>query len=116
MRLTMLELKVSDWPAAVAWYRTALGLKVLLRVEEDGYALLDAGPLKLALKRAEAAGPPSALLLFEVADLDAQRQRLLALGVTEQGPPMDSGENHRRWTFTGFEGQRVCLYEWNTAS
>ena len=43
-----------------SWYREALGLRVLVRMVDDGYALLEAGETRLALLLArETAGEPS---------------------------------------------------------
>ncbi len=41
--LYCIELRTANWPASVEWYRQVLGLRVLVRVVDDGYALLEAG-------------------------------------------------------------------------
>jgi predicted enzyme related to lactoylglutathione lyase len=35
-----IELRTAQWHRMLSWYRDVLGLRTLLRVEEDGYALL----------------------------------------------------------------------------
>jgi hypothetical protein len=42
-QLFSVELRTSQWGALVEWYRSVLGLMVLVRVVDDGYALLAAG-------------------------------------------------------------------------
>ena len=69
MDLYLVELTVADWPAAVAWYRDRLGLPVELIDEPNRYALLAAGPGRVALK-AGTPTPGTTTLVFRVADLD----------------------------------------------
>ena len=38
--LYCVELRTDQWEVAVKWYRETLGLRVLVRVVEDGYALV----------------------------------------------------------------------------
>jgi len=47
--LYCIELRTANWQSSVEWYRSALGLKVLVRVVDDGYALIEAGETRLAL-------------------------------------------------------------------
>jgi catechol 2,3-dioxygenase-like lactoylglutathione lyase family enzyme len=107
----MVELTVSDWPAAVDWYRDVLGLGLLLRVEADRFALFQAGPARLALKAGEAA-PGGALLAFEVDDLSAWLKRLAGRGVAPEGPVKVSPEGYRQALLRGPDGQRLSLFEW----
>jgi predicted enzyme related to lactoylglutathione lyase len=41
--LYCVEIRTADWERSVRWYRETLGLKVLVRVTDDGYALLEMG-------------------------------------------------------------------------
>ena len=41
--LYCVELRTPQWETAVKWYREALGLRVLVRVVDEGYALFEAG-------------------------------------------------------------------------
>ena len=54
--LYCVELRTENWPRLVKWYREVLGLRVLVRVIDDGYALLEAGETRLALYRARVDG------------------------------------------------------------
>jgi predicted enzyme related to lactoylglutathione lyase len=115
VRLYLVELAVSDWPAAVAWYADALGLEVTLRDEANRFALLAAGQGRLALKAGEPA-PGSTRLTFEVDDLDAALARLARHGAAADGPVKVSAEGYRRAHVRGPDGQRLCLFEWAAPS
>src|SRR4051794_7733800 len=90
--LAFAEIKVADWPGMVRWYVDILGLRPLLEDATHEFALLDAGAARVALKGGGTTGLPRDLvrLVFEVADVDADRERLarddLAIGPTEKSP------------------------------
>ena len=69
--LYCVELRTQNWQTMLNWYREVLGLRVLVRVIDDGYALLDAGETRLALLARPAAGEASRRisLAFEVSDV-----------------------------------------------
>ena len=81
--LYALELRTQQWAALVQWYRHALGLRSLVRVDEDEYALLAAGAARLSIVGRPEVEPASTrqLLIFEVDDLAAAIERLQAAGV-----------------------------------
>ena len=54
--LYCVELRTENWDQLVEWYREVLGLRVLVRVIDDGYALLEAGETRLALLAREKCG------------------------------------------------------------
>ena len=108
--LAFVELRVADWPAAVAWYRDLLGLPVVLHVEADRFALLQAGPANLALKAGQPQ-PGTILLSFEVVDLPAALARLEALGVSPEAPLKVSPEGYRRALLRDPDGYRLCLFD-----
>src|SRR5437660_11758816 len=109
--LAFVELQVADWPAAVAWYRDVLGLPVVLRVEADQFALLQAGSGQLALKAGQPQ-PGSILLTFEVEDLPAELEHLARLGVMQEAPLKASTEGYRRALLLQPDGCRLELYDW----
>ena len=47
--LYCIEPRTQNWEQMVRWYREVLGLRVLVRVMEDGYALVEAGDTRIAL-------------------------------------------------------------------
>ncbi len=111
--LYCIELRTADWPASVDWYRNALGLKVLVRVVDDGYALLEAGETRLALLAREAPGEPSLRIsfAFEVHDLNAAISRLERAGVEVSAARLSS-EELREINLTDPDGNRIRLFSW----
>src|SRR6056300_1115598 len=76
--LFSVELRTAQWDEMVTWYRNVLGLRVLVRVIDDGYALFEAGDTRVAILSRENAGEASGRwsLGFEVTDLEAAYIRL----------------------------------------
>lgn len=110
----MVEIQVADWPRSLSWYRDVLGLSVLLEDVPRRFALLDAGPGRVALKGDDSsrAGRDSARLVFQVDDLDAERSRLLSLGETV-GPMIDHpDERFREARLLDPDGTPITLFAW----
>lgn len=107
--LYTVELRTARWPDMVAWYRDVLGLRMLVRSAEEGYALLAAGDVRLAILARPAAARSSDRwsLAFEVADLDAARARLAA--ATE---PRTHAEGYRELVVVDPDGNRLRLFTW----
>jgi predicted enzyme related to lactoylglutathione lyase len=113
LALYLTEIKVTQWPASVRWYVEVLGLRLALEDAANEYALLEAGPGRLALK-AGAGGVlarEAVRLVFEVADVDAERDRLLGLGVAVSLPE-ESTEGYRAIRLHDPEGTPVTLFCW----
>jgi catechol 2,3-dioxygenase-like lactoylglutathione lyase family enzyme len=113
LTLFAVELRSSRWEPLVAWYRDALGLRVLLRVVDDRYALLAAGPVRLALLGRDRDEPVGRRwsLAFEVADLEAARERLVAAGV-DAPAPVANPEGFRELVVSDPDGNRIRLFTW----
>ena len=112
--LFLTEIKVTDWPRAVRWYVEILGLRVVLSDPEPQYALLAAGSGRVALKGggAEDLGRDAVRLVFQVEDADAERARLLDLGVAV-GPTRESPrEGYREVRLNDPEGMPIALFSW----
>jgi predicted enzyme related to lactoylglutathione lyase len=117
--LFAVEIRSARWESLVAWYRDALGLEVLLRVIDDRYALLAAGSARLAILGREDAVPPGSRwsqssrwsLAFEVADLEAVRERLVAAGSMSPEPTANP-EGFREFVVTDPDGNRIRLFAW----
>jgi predicted enzyme related to lactoylglutathione lyase len=109
------EIVVTDWPRTVRWYVEALRLSLLLEDAPRRYALLGAGPGRLALKGGAPSGAPrdGVRLIFEVDDLDSERERLARLDVAV-GPPEDSPEGYRAIRLCDPEGTPITLFRWTT--
>jgi len=112
--LFAIEIRTATWADLVEWYRDALGLRVLLRVVDDRYALLEAGAVRLAiLGRTAAAGESSRWsLAFEVDDLDAAHARLTAAGAAAAAPTANP-EGFRELVVTDPDGNRLRLFAWS---
>ena len=110
--LFSVELRTARWEPLVAWYRDILGLKLLLRVVEDDYALLDAGAARLAIMGRQSPGDASGRwsLGFESADLDAVFRRL---GTAADGPPRSNPEGFRELVAFDPDGNKVRLFAWH---
>ncbi len=115
LELFMTEVRVFDWAKTLAWYVEVLGLKVLVRDEPNGFALLGAGQGRLALRRSMATCEAinHARLVFRVADVDAERARLLAAGVPVTVPVENERESYREVRLTDPEGTGITLFTWS---
>ena len=111
--LYSVELRTARWHELVAWYRMVLGLRVLMRVVDDGYALLDAGDTRLAILFRPDPGAASGRwsLGFEVEDLDGVVGRLLAAGIAVP-PPATHAEGFRELVLSDPDGNRIRLFAW----
>ncbi len=117
--LFAVEIRSARWESLVAWYRDALGLEVLLRVVDDRYALLAAGAARLAILGRDETPPPGSRwsqsrrwsLAFEVADLEAVRERLVAAGSMSPEPTANP-EGFREFVVTDPDGNRIRLFAW----
>ena len=100
----------------VEWYRGVLGLRVLLRVIDDEYALIEAGDTRLAILGRPSPGEasPRWSLGFEVGDLDALRARLAASGAAIDAPGKHS-EGFREIVVADPDGNRLRLFSWPAA-
>ena len=111
--LFAVEIRSPRWEPLVAWYRDVLGLGVLLRVIDDRYALLAAGPARLVILGRDETAPESRRwsLAFEVTDLEAARGRLVAAGNTAHEPTTNP-EGFRELVVADPDGNRVRLFAW----
>lgn len=111
--LYLVQLTVANCPASLRWYQEALGAKLLLMREPEGFALLRLGGGRVALK-AGTPIPGNTLLTFEVANLEAELARLATNGLHAQGPVQVSAEGYRSAIFTDPDGHRISLFEWTS--
>lgn len=111
--LFSIELRSSHWAALVGWYRDVLGLRVLIRAVDDGYALLQAGTARLTILDRPEADPASRRwsLAFEVADLSACRDRLRTAGAAIE-EPAPGHEGFREIVTRDPDGNRLRLFAW----
>ena len=111
--LYCVELRTAGWEQSVEWYRQALGLRVLVRVTDDQYALLSAGETRLAILARSSPGEPTRRisLAFEVRDLWTAVTRLQAAGAAIEYPKPDA-EGLREITVSDPDGNRIRLFAW----
>jgi predicted enzyme related to lactoylglutathione lyase len=111
--LYSVELRTGRWEEMVNWYRMALGLRVLVRVVEDGYALIEAGETRLAIISRPMNGEPSPRwsLGFEVHDVDRVADRLATAG-TKFAQPRRHDEGFQELVTTDPDGNSIRLFEW----
>ena len=111
--LFSVELRTARWPTLVDWSRDALGLKVLVRVLDDEYALLEAGDTRLAILGRASAGEASGRwsLGFEVPDVVVARERLLGMAMTV-GEPTIHPEGFHELRVVDPDGNRLRLFAW----
>ena len=115
--LFSVELRTAQWEHMVQWYRNVLGLRVLVRVVDDGYALFEAGDTRVAILSRENAGAASGRwsLGFEVIDLEATHARLRAADA-DVLEPKTHPEGSRELVTDDPDGNRLRLFAWPTAS
>jgi catechol 2,3-dioxygenase-like lactoylglutathione lyase family enzyme len=101
----------------VDWYRSVLGLRVLVRVVDDGYALVEAGETRLALIARDTDGDPSPRwsLGFEVTDLDEIAERLTSAG-SRFTQPRRHAEGFQEIVTTDPDGNSIRLFAWPEAA
>ena len=111
--LYCVELRTANWQALVKWYREVLGLRVLVRVVDDGYALLEAGETRLSIVARPSPGERSTRisLAFVVGDVSQVCGRLEAAGSPISRPLRDE-EGLREANTTDPDGNRIRLFSW----
>jgi catechol 2,3-dioxygenase-like lactoylglutathione lyase family enzyme len=111
----MTEIQVGDWPGAVRWYVDVLGLRLVFDDPGSRFALLAAGPARIALKGGdpqEGLGVRNVRLVFRVADVDAAYARLQALGVAATAPADHPREPYRETRLCDPEGTPITVFAW----
>jgi predicted enzyme related to lactoylglutathione lyase len=112
LELFMVEIRLADWPGSSRWYIDVLGLSPILEDPERRFLLLEAGSGRIALKESPEPGDRGAVrLIFQVGDVDAERNRLLNLGVAVS-EPTQSDEGYREVRLADPEGTPIHLFSW----
>ena len=112
--LDFVEIAASDWRLSVNWYVEVLGLSVVLEDEAGRFALLDAGTARIAIKESgPVAGRKGARLVFRVDDLDAERSRLLGLGLAVPDPVDNLAEGYHEVRLSDPDGTPITLFAWS---
>jgi predicted enzyme related to lactoylglutathione lyase len=111
--LYCVELRTENWERMLRWYREVLGLRVLVRVVDDGYALIEAGDTRLAIISRKSAQPATrrVSLAFEVRDVPALCAELRDAGSPVTHPKRDP-EGLREAETADPDGNRIRLFMW----
>ncbi len=114
--LFMTVVRVADWPRIVRWYIDTLRLVPVLMDPQHEFAFLAAGQGRLGLhgvkSTRESTVPSKVRLVFQVPDVDLERQRLIELGV-EVGVPFDNREEgYREIRLHDPDGNSLTLFAW----
>jgi len=112
-QLFSVELRTARWEELVEWYRSVLGLRVLVRVVDDGYALFEAGDTRLAILQRATPGEASGRwsLGFEVDEFDSIRARLAAAGAASNELKVHP-EGFRELVAHDPDGNTLRLFAW----
>lgn len=99
-RIGQIAVPVGDLDAAVAFYRDVLGMRFLFQAP-PGLAFFDCAGVRLMLDAPAKAGPGSygSIIYYQVPDLDAAHETLVARGVAfEAGPHLIAKmPDHELW-------------------
>jgi predicted enzyme related to lactoylglutathione lyase len=116
LELFMTVIRVAHWPTTVRWYIETLGLTPILLDWPHEFALLAAGSGRLGVQgvkvAARAVGSGRVRLVFQVPDLDRERARLMALGVSVGAPIENATEGYRELRLQDPEGYSLRLFAW----
>jgi predicted enzyme related to lactoylglutathione lyase len=114
--LFMTVVRVMDWSTLVPWYIDTLGLVPILIDAEHEFALLAAGSGRLGFKGIKshliAHERTKVRFVFQVQDVDHERQRLVARGIVVSEPFDNSDEGYREVRLHDPEGNSLTMFTW----
>ncbi len=108
MKLNQVTVGVTDYAAAVAFYR-ALGLTQIVDAPPR-YARFETPTGETLSIHAEAAVGTTTIVYFEVDDVDAAVAAMAARGITAVSPPADQPWLWREARLADPDGNAICLY------
>jgi predicted enzyme related to lactoylglutathione lyase len=113
-RIDMMALYVTDWSAALAWYRDRLGLTPVYVEQDHRFAVLafpDGGPvLHLVVDPRPGHGRSRCVANVLVEDFDATLVELRERGVEVVAVQEEADDGYRLATITDPEGNEINLY------
>jgi predicted enzyme related to lactoylglutathione lyase len=116
LELFMTVVRLTDWSSTVPWYINTLGMVPVLIDAEREFALLAAGDGRLAFKglrsNCTVHERTKVRFVFQVADVDRQRQRLADLGVVVSVPFDNREEGFREVRLHDPEGNSLTMFSW----
>ncbi len=116
IELFMTVIRVANWPSTVRWYIDVLGLTPLLLDAAHEFGLLSAGGGRVGLQGVRephlASSRARVRLVFQVADLERERRRLIEGGVAVGEPIENPDEGYREIRFQDPEGYSLRFFAW----
>ncbi len=116
LELFMTVIRVVHWQTTVQWYINTLGLTPILLDSPHEFALFSAGHGRVGLQGVKEArglaGPGKVRLVFQVPDLDRERERLIDHGVAVGAPVENPEEGYREVRLQDPEGHSLRLFAW----
>jgi catechol 2,3-dioxygenase-like lactoylglutathione lyase family enzyme len=110
--ITAVMLGVRDMPAALAFYRDKLGLKVIM--QESALALLQSGAVMLGLSRGHAQSAPhiagATEVVFRVENVRAAHRALSAQGISFLGEPRQATPTDWVAHFRDVDGHLLSVF------
>ncbi|SEC26711.1 VOC family protein [Paenibacillus sp. GP183] len=101
-KIKQLSIPVHELDAAVAFYQENLGLPLLFRVPNMAFLDCDGIRILLSVPETEKLDHPSSIVYFQVEDIDASYQALLARDVHFIGKPHKIAEMNQIETWMVF--------------
>jgi predicted enzyme related to lactoylglutathione lyase len=107
----MTELPARDESVTARWYQRHFGFTVERHDVDRSFILLRQGDRRLAFKRSPTVDP-SAILHFQVDNLEAAIQRIASSGIEMADDVKSSDEGYRRIRLADPDGRTVVVFEW----
>ena len=117
MELFAVEIRTAQWQPMVLWYASALEMKVAVRSEDDGYALLVGEGWRVSLLQLEEDEPrdrAAISLAIEVEEGEMTVERLGLYLTSPAEPVAHSEEGFLQWTVADPDGNRIKLFQFVT--
>jgi predicted enzyme related to lactoylglutathione lyase len=118
--LFMTVVRVMDWSATVPWYIETMGMVPILIDAEHEFALLAAGSGRLGFKGIKSHRTEhertKVRFVFQVPDVDRERQRLAERGIVVSVPFDNREEGYREVRLHDPEGNSLTMFAWSDPS
>jgi predicted enzyme related to lactoylglutathione lyase len=118
--LFMTVVRVMDWSATVPWYIETLGMVPVLIDADHEFALLAAGDGRLGFKGIKSHRTEHertrVRFVFQVSDVDRERQRLVERGIVVSAPFDNPEEGYREVRLHDPEGNSLTMFTWSDPS
>jgi predicted enzyme related to lactoylglutathione lyase len=118
--LFMTVVRVMDWSTTVPWYIETLGMVPILIDAEHEFALLAAGDGRVGFKGIKSHRTEHertrVRFVFQVSDVDRERQRLVERGIVVSAPFDNPEEGYREVRLHDPEGNSLTMFTWSDPS